>query len=397
MTHLGRLALTSALLLSGCALDASKIPSHKVFAPAGETREVRAISLAIVGSTRSLAYGAKAEPAAPRQLIEDVRSQVAVRGIGAVLLTGGYVRRSTSDEWSRFGKRWGDLIASERPSENKARVPAFAIAGAGERLGDRKLVGYGSAFPGAAEDIGLNRHASWGASDLNVGGTTWRLLFVDTNQAALGSRWQEQLFWLPKAVSEGDYDRLLVFMPEPRVTLAQGATMNRGGTPVELIEIIEEYAGLNKLVAVFSGGPSTNELILPSGSFGEAYVVAGNAGLSGPTLLRAGPADPAGYKDVGLEPGFDLALMGELDRLASTSEVPEAVIDKARARGSWETYTPRYDGDAFPVQGWWIATLQGPYLTLTYRARRADGTFTDLHSIRRGPRGGWAAVPKQGD
>ncbi|TVQ93116.1 MAG: hypothetical protein EA397_04910 [Deltaproteobacteria bacterium] len=387
-----RTTLLSVVLLgAGCFVDAAKVPSHQAFS-GPEAQKVRPVSFAVVGSTRSLAYGAKAEPKAPRQLIEDVRTQVSVRGIDAVILTGGFVRRSTADEWSRFGKRWSDLLASERPSDNKARVPVLALPGASERLGDKRLVGFGAAFPGATQDIGLDRVASWGATDLSVDGTTWRLLFADTHRRALGSRWQEQLFWLPKAVSEGSYDRLLVFMPEPRITLAKGATMNRDGAAVELIEIIEEYAGLDKLTAVISGGPSTNELYLPTGSFGEAYLVAGNAGLSGPTLLRAGPADDAGFKDLGLEPGFDLALMRELDLLADAEQVPQSIVDKARARGSWETYTPRYDGDAFPVQGWWIVTLHGQALTLTYRARRADGTFHDVHTLGRGGRGGWKAI-----
>jgi hypothetical protein len=386
----------AALSLSACAIDASKVPSHDVYGRAGEPITARRASLAIVGTTRSVAYGAQAEPSGPTQLIADLRSQSAVRGIDAIVLTGGFVRRSTSDEWTRFGKRWGDLLASSRPSDNQARRPVLAMPGAGEVLGDKRLVAYGAAFPGIGQEIGHDRTASWGATDLTVGGATWRLLFLDTNQKALGSRWKEQLFWLPRAVSEGKYDRLIVFLPEPRVTLAEGATMNRNGAPGELVEIIEEYAGLNKLTAVISNGPSTNELILPSGPFGEAYVVAGNGGLSGPTLMRAGPADAAGYKDVALEPMFDLALLKEFDRQAESQGFAETLIDKAKARGSWATYTPRFDGAAFPVQGWWILDLQGEAIRLTFRMRRPDGTFFDLYGIQRGARGGWVPAPLPG-
>lgn len=385
-----------ALLVTSCTLDAAKVPSHDVYARSGEPVRARKVSLAVVGATRSVAYGARAEPSGPAELIADVRSESAVRGLDVIVLTGGFVRRSTPDEWKRFDKRWGDLIDSERPSDNKARRPVLAMPGAGELLGDKRLVGFGAAFPGIGEDIGHNRTASWGAFDLQVGRATWRLLFVDTHKQALGSRWKEQLFWLPKAVSEGEYDRLLVFMPDPRVTLAEGATMNQSGAPAELIEMIEEYAGFNKLAAVISGGPSTNELILPSGAFGEAYVVAGNGGLSGPTLLRAGPADSAGYRDISLEPMFDLALIKEFDRQSETQEFSEEIIDKAKGRGSWESYTPRIDGSAMPVQGWWIVELQGETLTLTFRMRRPDGTFFDMHTLERGPRGGWAAAATGG-
>jgi len=391
------LALLGLALVAstGCSLDPAKIPTHNVYGR-DDAVSARRVSLAVVGSTRSVAYGAKAEPAGPKQLIADLRTEVAVRGIDAIVLSGGFVRRSTPDEWTRFGKRWGDLLLSDRPSENKGRRPVLAMPSGGEVLGDKRLIGYGAAFPGIGQDIGQDRTASWGTIDLAVSGATWRLLFVDTNQSALGSRWKEQIFWLPGAVSEGEYDRLLVFMPEPRVTLAEGATMNRGGAPGQLIEIIEEYAGLNKLTAVISNGPGTNELLLPSGPFGEAYVVAGNGGLGGPTLMRAGPADPAGFKDVALEPLFDLALIKELDRRAETDGLPEGVMDKAKGRGSWETYTPRLDGAAFPIQGWWQIDLQGEAIRITFRMRRPDGSFFDLHGIQRGARGGWAPAPLVG-
>lgn len=391
-------ALLAATLAAaaGCTLDASKIPSHEVYGRTGEPITAKRVSLAVVGTSRSVAVGATAEPSGPLETIADLRTESAVRGLDAIVLTGGFVRRSTPDEWNRFGKRWGDLLASDRPSENKARRPVLAIPSAGEVLGDKRLVGFGAAFPDIGEDIGLDRTASWGATDITVSGATWRVLFLDTNKGMLGSRWKEQLFWLPKAVSEGKYDRLLVFMPDPRVTLAEGATMNRDGAPAELIEIIEEYAGLNKLFAVISNGPATNELILPSGPFGEAYIVAGNAGLGGPTLLRAGPADAAGYKDVSLEALFDLALMKEFDRQSEALAFPEPMIDKAKGRGTWESYTPRYDGATFPIQGWWVVDLQGEGIRISFRMRRPDGTFFDLYGIQRGARGGWAPAPAAG-
>ena len=70
--------------------------------------------------------------------------------------------------------------------------------------------------------------ASWGYFDQVVSGVKWRFLVVDSNKEALGSRWREQLFWLPKAAA-GDYEHLLVFMHDSRVTLATDGEMNPDG------------------------------------------------------------------------------------------------------------------------------------------------------------------------
>jgi len=340
-----------------------------------------------------VAYGAKAEPKAPLDIIDDVRAQTALRGLDFVVLTGGYVRRSTPDEWNRFGRRWQDVLQSNLPSKNQGRKPVIAMPGDGEILGDKRLNGYGGAFPGTGTSIGFNRNASWGKADIKIGKITWRIIVVDTHQRAMGSRWQEQMFWLPKAVSEGKYDKLIVLMPDARVTLADGANMNPGEGPTQLIETIEEYAPMSALVAVISGGPSTNEIILPSGAYGEAYVVAGNAGISMPTLLQAGPADDAGYKDIGLDPLYTVALMQEFDRRSESEGYSESVIDKANGRGNWESYTPRIDGPPFAVQGWRVAELEGESTTIPFRVRRRDAKSSAIHTYKPSARGCATALP----
>lgn len=372
------------------AVKPDKVPAVEVYGKDGETvGGGKRVAFAIVGSTRGIGVGAKAEPKAPQEIIADLRTQAAVRGMDFVLLTGGYVRRSTADEWGRFGRRWKDVLDVDLRSDNKARKPVVAVPGSAEVLGDRKLTGFGAAFPGSSAGIGFNRNASWGKVDVNVGKTRWRFLMLDTHQKAMGSRWKEQLFWLPNAVSDGEFDKLVVVMPDPRVTMADGARMDPGDGPSQLIDIIEEYAPLNALTLVVSGGPQTNEVIMPTGAFGEAYVVAGNAGLGGPTLLQAAAADEAGFKDVGLDPLYTVALMKEFDRRSETESFREDVIDKAKGRGNWETYTPRFDGDAFPVQGWWYVEIDTKGIALTFRVRRPDGTMADLYKTRRGKRGGW--------
>lgn len=372
------------------AVNPEKVPSVEVYGKDGERVEApNGVSFAVVGATRTIGAGIKAEPDAPLQIIKDIRTQSAVQGLDFVLLTGGYVRRSTIDEWVGFGERWRDVLDLKLRSQNQSRRPAMAIPGDAEYLGDKKLTGYGGAFPGASAGIGFNRNASWGKVDVTVGKTRWRLLMLDTHQRAMGSRWKEQLFWLPNAVSDGEFDKLVVVMSDPRVTMADGATMDRNDGPSQLIEIIEEYAPLNALTVVISGGPATNEWIQPTGAYGEAYLVAGNAGIGMPTLLQANAADDAGFKDVGLEPLYTVSLMNEFDRQHSKVEFQEAIVDKAKGRGEWETYTPRFDGGAFPIQGWWKIDIDRKGIAVTFRMLRPDGSLADIHKTRRGSSGGW--------
>jgi len=390
--------VTAALLAPpASAVNTDKVVPVEVYGKDGKTIEAGSrVAFAVVGSTRGIGVGAQAEPKPPQEIIKDIRTQAAVRGLDFVMLTGGYLRRSTNDEWKRFAERWKDVLDLKLRSDNQARKPVVAIPGDAEILGDRKLNGFGAAFPGSSAGIGFNRNASWGKVDVVVGKTRWRFILLDTHQKAMGSRWKEQLFWLPKAVSDGEFDKLVVVMPDPRVTMADGAKMDPRDGPSQLIEIIEEYAPLNALTLVISGGPSTNELILPTGAFGEAYLVAGNAGIGMPTLLQATAADEAGYKDVGLEPLFTVALMNEFDRQAESESFREDVIDKAKGRGNWETYTPRFDGDAFPVQGWWYVEVDAKGIELTFRMRRPDGSMVDLYKTRRESRGGWKVQPVEG-
>jgi hypothetical protein len=384
------LALSLALL-GACGVDAAKVPAHEAFAAHGATVErTGSLSFAVVGATVGFLPGVRGESPAAAELVQDIRAQASVRGLEFVVLTGGEVRRSTTAEWKGFGDRWGDVLLSGRASENKARKPVLAMPGASELAMDRRLRGFGAAFPDQMIDIGFGREASWGYFDAKVAGKTWRFLFVDSHRQAMGSRWKEQMFWLPSAVKSDAYDNLLVFMPDPRVTLAEGSTMDPDDGPSELLDVVEEHANVGALMGVFSGGPRTNEAYLPSGAFGEIYVVAGNGGIGGQDLNRWGAADDAGFKDVNLDVGLDLGLIGELDSWAADEgRIPEAVLDKAKARGSWEGFTGVLDGDAFPVQGWWQVDLKDDRMQVGFRVRHYDGTFRDVYKVRFDRSKGW--------
>jgi hypothetical protein len=382
------------VFLQGCYLDPKKAIKHEMFATNAETKALgRPVQFAVVGSTRSVLYGAKGEPVVPKELIADIRGEIPVRGIDFVVLTGGHVRRSTPDEWTGFGKRWKDVLKSSAESKNRGRKPVLPLAGDGEMLGDKRLFSYGTTFPDAGAKIGFNRVASWLYFDIDVGGTVWRLVTLDTHKGMLGSRWKEQLFWLPKVVSGDDFQKLIVFMPDPLITMVKGYQMNPNNAPKELLEVIEDQAGIMRLMAVVSGGPPSNEVYLPSGNFGEAYLVAGNAGITGTVQNRWGAADTAGFNDVALEPMFDLSLMKQFEAYAENLNFPEKVIDHAKGAGSWETYTAGYEASSFPLQGWWMVRLKGEEISLTYRMRGWDETFKDIYTMQYTREKGWVGKP----
>ena len=298
------------------------------------------------------------------------------------------VRASRTSEWDAFDAQWLDLVEGSSASElGGTRVPVLPVAGDRESILDERLTGYGASFPSFGVDIGFNRVASWGYFDQEIGGSTWRFLVVDSNKEALGSRWREQTFWLPKAAA-GNYDHLLVFMHDSRVTLATDGEMNPGGVPQELVEGIEEHAGLMKLRAVFSAGSHSSEIYLPEGRLGTAYVGAGGGGPRAATLRRWGDGRDAGLEAVQLEPRFDMALQGAL---VERSTVSEAAISEARAEGEWEGFIGAYNAKAFPLYGYWMVDIEGDKLELSFRLLEETGALKEIYRVQHQPRQGWSA------
>jgi hypothetical protein len=250
-------------------------------------------------------------------------------------------------------------------AEEGRRVAALPVVGDREFLFDDSLSRMGSTFPGSGADIGYNRQASWYTFDVTVSRHTWRFMVLDTNKEALGSRWREQLNWIPRATT-GEYDYLLVFMHHPRVTLANGAEMNRGGIPSDLIDRVEDSTDILKLRAVFAAGSHTNEFYLPEGFLGVGYFVAGGGGARADTLNRWGDGSPAGYEAIQLEPRFDLALQAEFGRQADQGDWPQEVREHARADGEWAGFPGGYDADWFPLYGYWSVALQREGLVATF-------------------------------
>jgi hypothetical protein len=384
--------LLPAVIL-GCGLQPKNLPTHRIVAKnAAELAPVEDLRFGVLGNTRNAipmldgGKGNTTSDAAGGQVFGDLMWQNQQGALDFVVLMGDMVRASRDSEWQAFDHQWRDLLdGSTLPEMEGKRLPVVPVAGDRDSVLDERLRGFGATFPGHGADIGFNRVASWMLFDQTIGGSKWRFIVLDSNKDGLGSRWKEQLFWLPKA-ARGNYDHLLVFMHDARISLSSDVDMNPDGVPQELIEIIEQHAGLMKLRAVFSGSAHSSEIYLPEGRLGTAYVGAGGGGARASTLSRWGDGAPAGMEHMQLEPRFDLALQAVISQ---REDLEESVLDEARAEGEWEGFIGRYNSKYFPLFGYWMVDIQGDKLGLSFRLLNETGALKEVYAIDHAPKVGW--------
>ena len=348
-------------LLLACGLQPKNLQTHQVVASnATELAAVEDLRFGVLGNTRAAipvvdkAGGSVISPEAPGQVMGDLLWQRQQEALDFVVLLGDMVRASRTSEWDAFDAQWLDLVEGSSASElGGARVPVLPVAGDRESILDERLTGYGASFPSFGVDIGFNRVASWGYFDQEIGGSTWRFLVVDSNKEALGSRWREQTFWLPKAAA-GNYDHLLVFMHDSRVTLATDGEMNPGGVPQELVEGIEEHAGLMKLRAVFSAGSHSSEIYLPEDDSERPMWVLVGEDLVPPPFVVGETAVMPDLRQCSWSPGSTWRCRAHLWS-AAPSRRPQSVkpVRRVNGKASSAPTTPR------PFRcmaiGWWTS------------------------------------------
>lgn len=370
------MSLATTASLVACGVSQTKIPDHAIYADEDEhlTHTADELSFAVVGNLDPSTL-------ATQDLVGELRRRVDKKELDFVVLMGDTVPASTTKTWLAFDALWREVLDGESvPTTEGYRVPAVAVVGDREYMGDNKLLAMEGAFPGYGTDIGYNRVASWYHFDVRVQDEIWRFLVVDSNKAKLGSRWNEQMYWIPTAC-EGRYDNILVFMHDPPVTLAKDTESNAEGAPLELLEAIEDSSGLMKVKAVFSGQPHTTEILLPDGKLGTAFFSAGGGGASPEELERWGNRSDQGYGDVQLDPFFDLKLQADFDGRASSGEWPEQVIEKAKGSGSFEGFTAAYDPKYFPLSGYWMVDINGEVLSASYRMYTEGKGFDEVYRI----------------
>ena len=387
LAPMSKLSATLLLLagLAACAVDPHKIADHAIYADEEDALTSDGpLSFAVVGNLRDpmplvdkLAKRVEHD-GVTEALVSDLRKGVDRKDLDFVALMGDSVRWSDSKTWKGFDLLWREVLDGESiPTTEGYRIPAMPVAGDHEYVLDKHLTAMEGAFPGVGVDIGYARVASWYHFDVRVDDTIWRFVVLDSNKKELGSRWNEQLYWLPRAC-EGKYHNMVIFMHHPIVTLA--GESDKDGAPSELLETIEDNTNPAKIKAIFSGDPSASEVLLPSGNLGAAMFTAGGGGAPADTVERWGNAVDLGYGDVQLEPLFDLKLQSQFDDAAASQDFPETVVDKAKGSGTWEGFTAAYDPKYFPLYGYFKVEITGEDMNVTYRSYD-NGEFDTIYRI----------------
>ena len=378
----------SVLTGSSFGCGAKHVPpgTHAILAPnTGTISQDSGIWFAVVGNTRAPipvvdGVGERVvNTTASAQITSDLIWRSHQGEFDFIVHLGNMVRRSTNGEWGAFTGRYRDLIdGSTLPEIEGRRIPVVPVAGEGEFAGDAQLSTYGDIFPGAGADIGFNRVASWGYFDIETRGSTWRFLTLDSNKEQLGSRWDEQLRWLP-GVLKGNYDSLIILTHDSRITLATDGVSNPDEALSELLEVVDYQSGVFKLKAVLSAGAFTSEVFLPDGRLGVAYINAGASGAVAESITRWGDGSDAGFGQVQLESMFDIALQGEFNTRGEIEGWEESVFDMSRGEGEWEGFTASYSAEYLPTYGYWLMNVEGETLTASLQILGNNGLISPLN------------------
>jgi hypothetical protein len=332
--------LALAALWFGCGPRVGRIEPLSIAAPDGQVLEGD-VTIAVVGRLADAPEAAAAIHADDPAL---------------VVLAGDAVHRSVLDEWAA-------LRASV------ATLPVSPLPGAGESVGDRKRKGFAAAWDGLGVP-GLPGEVTWRSLDVHDGGLRWRLVMVDADRDALGDRWTDQLFWIPKVVGDDGYDHLVVISNQAPATLELEAPEASAGLD-ELLQLVREHADASRMVLLVAGGGHTPHAILPGGRWGEAWVLTGSPRGPTPALLKADD-------DQVLATGLADALLAEFERRAGYE------LDGVKLAQTFEERTA--------IAGWW--TLHFADGALDLQLRLADGeTWRTVYTLRFSPSGGWRPVP----
>jgi hypothetical protein len=206
----------ACVALAGCGLDPARVAPVRVFAPDG--------AHVVAGDRFAAVIAPATEPAA-------------LEGADLVVWTG--IPDWNARDWAAFDAR--------------STLPAAAVLGR-----EGKPAALAAVFPGMGPDAGRRNPSPWSSFDVVVGATTWRWVLVDPHRDALGRRWADECYWLPRVV-DGGFDHLVM------VTTA-------GDGLDELLAIVDGHGGAMKLVAVLGSGDG---FALPGGLFGEAHAGSG--------------------------------------------------------------------------------------------------------------------------
>lgn len=370
-----------SLLLTSLALA----EPHPQCAADSAVVEVEKYHLAVIGNTRQLK---RSDTASGRINFSEETTPALLTNIknkspNCVAFVGDFTRSGHKKEWARFQTNQLSHLGS---------IPVLPIAGDLEGLKDSKYLNFKTNFPDLGTNIGYNRVSSWYSYDVKMEGVTWRFMVLDANKELLKSKWKEQLAWIDETM-QGEFNALFIFMHQPYYNLSGSSPkMNPNGNPKELIDYVENSMMDMKLRAVFFGGEHANQVILPQGNFGTAYVGAGGGGAPADDLYLWQPGEAFDILErVSLESVFRDKLLAEVDRWNSQSPLSASTLNKAFNTGSYKDFPGLIEGNSYPIQGWWSLELEGKSSTITYYHYYMNGSINPIYRLKYSERGGWKA------
>ena len=391
------LLLAGLIWAAGCGGVSKKIVAHDLFADDGEKLTADgSVTFAVVGNlgvdpTIEKIAASEQLKGAPAAVRADISDQIDLQRIAFTVLMGDVVPSGAAAGWERFGQQFKDLLAGESlaTDEQRTRLPAVIVPGDNEVRSDRDLERMGLAFPGTGANIGYNRVAGWSSFDFTVGQSVWRMIFLDSNRAAMQARWDEQMRWIEQATAGESYDHVMIFMHHPATSLAQGVDVDPDGDAKALIDAVEESAAVNSLRAVFAADPRTSEVQLLGGPFGVLHVGAGGGGAGSHSLGRWAAGGEGAKSDLRLEAIYDMAILNAFRDAAEKDEAADRVLDQALGEGEYEGFPGVYDDGTFPLVGYWRVSLDDDAASVVFRLRRADGALGDVYRADFTEDGGW--------
>ncbi|MBX2801149.1 MAG: metallophosphoesterase [Myxococcales bacterium] len=272
-----------------------------------------------------------------------------------VLLMGDAVRRSHHEEWAQLQHRVRDL----------AVVP---LVGRNERRGDRALRGFSAAWEGLGV-AGLDTSDPWLAFELSNGQTLWRLVVLDPDRQSLGSRWMDQLFWVPKVVGGEDYDQLIVAIGEGPGHMDGLSSVSPGAEA--LLDLVRRHADPSRFSLVLSGGADVPAAVVPGGRWGEAWVSTGRTSApAAPLHARIGAMELEDELLTALIRSFEARTGSDLDGVRNSGVFPPALA---------------------PVLGWWLLEVRADTVSLHLQLDSSGG-WDSPYSLRRSRSTGWSGT-----
>lgn len=275
------------------------------------------------------------------------------RAAQVVVLAGDAVSRSRPAQWRRLHDRVEGLTV-------------LPVAGTGERNGDPAAMGLMTAWDGLGVEV-LSDPGPWYAVDLHTGGARWRFVVLDTDREAMGNKWNDQWFWVPKVVGDDSYDHGVVVLTDGPGRM--DGSVDRGSFAAEeLLRLVRSHADADRLVMVIVGGTDVPAVVLPGGPWGEAWVTTGPSARATHSLQRLSTR-------LSLAQGYVDGLELEFARRSGRSEEDLEAL-------------PSFDPDDLPVAGYWDFKVAGPRAELTLQLASPTG-WTEVPALMWTPSTGW--------